>query len=187
MSRPVHIHYHRPPARTETYVQTLLYDGADVKISFHPSAPIAGPLTLDGRTLLAPGSPVVWFTFPGRWHDIGRFHTAEGAFTGLYANVLTPVRLPEASEGTEAIEWHTTDLFLDVWMGVDGALRILDQDEWAQALAQGHIEPELARRAQEEVDAIVDLATRGLWPPPVVHEWPLERALAAAPARPVSE
>ena len=61
-----------------------------------PAAGISSPMVVAGRTILEPGAPVVWFTFPGRAHDIGRFHAAGGTFTGYYANVLTPVELDAA-------------------------------------------------------------------------------------------
>jgi predicted RNA-binding protein associated with RNAse of E/G family len=177
VSRSVQIHYHRPPDRTEIYIQTLLLDDPEVKVSFHPSTPVTRPLIVDGRTVLAPGSPVVWFTFPDRWHDIGRFHAPDGTFTGLYANVLTPARLH--APGDDPAVWHTTDLFLDVWVGVDGQPRVLDEDEWARARDRGNIEPALAERARREANTIMEGVTRGDWPPDVVAEWPLARALAA--------
>ena len=64
---------------------------------------------VDGTVILAPGAPVIWFTMPGAWHDIGVFHLENGAPTGIYANVLTPVRFDGPTS------WSTTDLYLDVF------------------------------------------------------------------------
>ncbi|HSG46956.1 MAG TPA: DUF402 domain-containing protein, partial [Longimicrobiales bacterium] len=108
----VRIHYRRPPNRVQVFEQTLIHDGADVKVTLARDLPYE-PMRIEGEVVLEPGSDVVWFTFPGRWHDIGRFHRADGTFTGLYANLLTPPVL----DGTE---WDTTDLFLDVWLTPDG-------------------------------------------------------------------
>ena len=63
----------------------------------------------EAEVALERGSDAVWFTFPGLWHDIGRFHRSDGTFTGIYANILTPPLIQP--DGV----WHTTDLFLDLW------------------------------------------------------------------------
>ncbi|MBT8335103.1 MAG: DUF402 domain-containing protein [Gemmatimonadetes bacterium] len=174
MIRSVHIHYRRLPERVDTYVQELLHDGDDVKVTFQPSTPIDRPLRVEGRVILEPGSPVVWFTFPGAWHDIGRFHLADGTFTGIYANVLTPPRLHDPDD--DPVEWETTDLFLDVWRGAGGEIRILDEDEWTRAHQAGVLPDGWAHRAREEADALVTAEAEGRWPPAVVESWTLDRA-----------
>lgn len=178
MRRPlVHIHYRRLPDRKDVYVQQLLLDRPDVKITFQPSTPIPRPVLVDGVSILDPGAPAVWFTFPGRWHDIGRFHRADGTFTGLYANVLTPCVLHPLDARSPTLRWDTTDLFLDVWMSPDGDVQILDEPDLASAVASGWISESHAGKARREADRIADQARRGGWPPAVVREWTLERAL----------
>ena len=66
----VRIHYRRPPDRLEIFEQHLVHDGPDVKVTLAPAVARAQPIRIDGRVVLEDGSPVVWFTFPGRWHDI---------------------------------------------------------------------------------------------------------------------
>jgi hypothetical protein len=173
----VDIHYLRLPDRRRVYRQELLLDGAGVKVSFQPDTPVAGPLELDGLTVVEPGSPVVWFTFPGLWHDIGRFHTLDGRFTGLYANILTPPRFALGPGGTS--RWDTTDLFLDVWLPPGGPPRVLDRDQFDEAREHGWLDDETAERALAEVDALLAACRNGSWPPPVVAEWTLERARKA--------
>ena len=124
--RRVHIHYRRLPDREDIYVQDLVLDHPEVKVTFQPSTPISSPVVVDGATVLEPGSPAVWFTFPGAWHDIGRFHDRQGRFTGIYANVLTPCILHREGSTGEILRWDTTDLFLDVWKGVAGPARLLE-------------------------------------------------------------
>lgn len=138
---------------------------------------MARPVLVDGIPVLESGSPVIWFTFPGLWHDIGRFHRPDGEFTGLYANVLTPVRI-------EGDAWYTTDLFLDVFITPSGGVRLLDADELEAAERAGAIDPHLARQARAEADRLVRAASAGNWPPAVVREWTLERARAAAAGTP---
>ena len=112
---------------------------------------------------------MVWFTFPGAWHDIGRFHTADGVFTGIYANILTPVELGPGHV------WDTTDLFLDLWMDEGGA-RVLDENDFDEAIAQGWIDETTARRAGTEIESLRSAAQSGVWPEAAVNEWTLERA-----------
>lgn len=125
--------------------------------------------------MLARDSPVVWFTFPGAWHDVGRFHTPDGTFTALYANVLTPVEI-------SGDEWRTTDLFLDVLLEPGRDPRVLDEDELAEAVQRGWLAESAARGAEAEAARLVEAARAGAWPPAVVGEWTLERARAAAGA-----
>lgn len=164
----VRIRYRRPPDGLQIFEQALVLDGDDVKVTFAESIPHEPPMRIDGDVVLERGSDVVWFTFPGAWHDIGRFHRADGSFTGIYANLLTPARM----NGTE---WETTDLFLDVWIGPDGSVRLLDEDEFDRAVENAWIDAATARRAREEAHALLAAAGRGSWPPPIVHEWTRER------------
>jgi len=134
------------------------------------------PLLLRGETALEAGSDAVWFTFPGAWHDIGRFHRAGGRLTGIYANVITPCLFWPGGV------WQTTDLFLDVWIPVrDGRLQpseagIEDRDELEAAVDRGALAPSLAERARHEAHRIMEAIRADRWPPPVVARWTLELA-----------
>lgn len=165
----VEIHYRRLPDRVQCFRQIVLERTEEYVVTLLPSAQVRAPVVVGGRVVLEPGSPLVWFTYPGAWHDVGLFHRADGTFTGTYANVLTPVEMAGA-------RWDTTDLCLDVWLGADGAVEVLDADELDHALASGWVTPTLAVRACEEADRLADQARRGAWPPAHVREWTLERA-----------
>jgi len=164
----VRINYRRPPDRIQVFEQHLVHDGEDVKVTLAESMPYEPPMRIEGQVVLELGSDVVWFTFPDTWHDIGRFHRADGTFTGLYANILTPPVL----NGTE---WDTTDLFLDVWLGPDGNVLLLDEDELDEAVGRELLDPSTAARAREEAHRLVAGARDGSWPPPSVQAWTLER------------
>jgi predicted RNA-binding protein associated with RNAse of E/G family len=168
----VHIHYLRPPGRLEVFVQHLLLDAENVKITYARDIHFDPPLVVEGKVVLETGSDVVWFTFPDAWHDIGRFHRADGSFTGTYANILTPPRFnPDRT-------WETTDLFLDLWIPAgDRGVRVLDAEQFEEAIAQEWLDPDTAERARREVDRLVSLAGLGEWPPEVVGEWDRGRAL----------
>lgn len=99
-------------------------------------------------------------------------HRADGAFTGFYANVITPVDLSDDV-------WHTTDLYLDVWLAPGREAQLLDEEEFDEAVGRGLIDADTATRAREEAAHLLEAAKNGQWPPQVVREWTLERALAA--------
>jgi predicted RNA-binding protein associated with RNAse of E/G family len=168
----VSIHYRRPPNRLRVYDQRVVLEQGDVIVTLSEPLELAAAMVADGRVMLERDSVVVWFTFPGLWHDIGRFHRADGTFSGLYANVLTPVEI-------EGRVWNTTDLYLDVWWPPDDEIRVLDQDELDEALAAGHVDPTTAARARIEAERILDMAALGQWPPRVVDEWTLDRSVSA--------
>ncbi len=169
-ARQVVIHYHRPPDRYERFEQHLVQRTDDCVITLLDAASVKRTITIDGVSALEPGASIVWFTFRDLWHDIGRFHTLDDHFTGVYANVLTPI------DGFASDEWRTTDLFLDVWQPVSGKARILDEDELHEALRSGDIDAARARRAEEEAASLLEAARQGAWPPAIVAEWTLERA-----------
>ena len=169
---PIRIHYLRPPDRREIFVQQLVERTSDCIVTYLSATPLARPVRVRDHVVLEPGSPAVWFTFPGRWHDIGRFHLQNGVFTGIYANVLTPVRILD--ERT----WETTDLFLDVWVGDGEPPEILDADELDDAVRRGWLDSETAKRASLEAESVRAAALEGHWPPPIVADWPLSRVQA---------
>ena len=173
MTRRVQIHYRRLPDDEQVFDQRVVLERDDVIVTLTDPMALESPILIDGAPALEPGSRVVWFTVPGCWHDVGRFHLADGSFTGCYANVLTPPDIRGSA-------WYTTDLFLDVWLPPHGAPRLLDEDELEEARARSHIDEELARRARAEAKLLLARAAAGDWPAAIVHEWTLERALAAA-------
>jgi predicted RNA-binding protein associated with RNAse of E/G family len=170
MTRTVRIHYHRLPDRVQVFEQELVVDAGAYIVTFLPAAAIPKPVRVGGQVVLEPGSPVVWFTYPGIGYDAGRFHRADGTFTGVYANLLTPVQIRGDS-------WRTTDLCLDVWAGADGTVEILDEDEFAEAVEQGWIDTPTAEAARAQADALAAEARQGSWPPQHIQHWTLERVL----------
>ncbi len=170
----VRIHYVRPPEREDLYVQRLVYEDDRVLVTLLDANSLHQPLRVGGQIAAEPGSSLVWFTFPGAAYDVGRFHLADGTFTGLYADILEPV------ERLGPLEWRAVDLFLDLWLPAAGGVVLLDEDELDAALARGWIAPQTAASARAEANRLMNRARAGEWPPAVVHEWTLERARAAA-------
>lgn len=154
-------------------MQELLYESDDVIVTFLARTPLSRPLIVDGNLALENGAPAIWFTFPGCMHDVGRFHIANGVFTGLYANILMPVEVRSSRE------WSATDLFLDVWIGVGREPRVLDEDELDYAVASNWISEETGAAARTEAERIIRSYQVGAWPPAIVNEWTLERVSKA--------
>lgn len=170
----VEIHYKRLPDRLDLFRQALVHEGAGYVVTLLDRAGVRRPVTVGERTILEPGAPVVWFTYPGAWHDVGRFHLADGTFTGFYANVLTPVVM-------RGDRWETTDLCLDVWADAEGPVTLLDAPDLEVAREAGWVDAATSARAEAEAASLLRAAREGSWPPPHVREWTLERARNALP------
>lgn len=169
----VSIRYRRLPDRETVFRQRLVEDTGEYIVTYLESTELPEPVRVGGRAVLEPGAPAVWFTYPGRWYDIGRFHLADGTFTGCYANILTPVEM-------DGLEWRTTDLCLDVWAGADGRVELLDEEAFETAVEEGWIDGETEAAARETAETLLLLARQGEWPPEHVREWTLERAALSA-------
>lgn len=99
------------------------------------------------------GGPIVEYFAPDRPYNIFHVHRADGASSGLYANVtLLPV-LTRHEDGQLQLAWH--DQWLDVVKRMDGSIEVLDEDELAASDAD---EPTRARiRAQcAELKALIE-------------------------------
>lgn len=170
----VEIRYRRLPDRLDVFVQRLVVDGAECKITLHDPATLGTELRVEDQLVYEPGAAIVWFVFPGAWYDIGRFHLRDGTFTGYYANLIAPVEF-------EGHVWTMHDLCLDLWVRPDGSFQILDQDDFDEAVNHLWIDPATAQRARETLDRLVASVRAGRWPPEIVaaHDLARVRALAA--------
>lgn len=160
--------YHRPGKPTTTYDEWLVLDRPDSKVMLQDA--FGGPpFRVGDAVVLEPGAPIVWFVFPETWHDIGRFHLADGTFTGWYTNLTTPIEL-----GTSV--WSASDLFLDLWTPLAGPSVWLDDDEFASACRSRLIDSAMRRRVLNE-RALIDLqVAAGHWPPPIARDIDLMQA-----------
>jgi predicted RNA-binding protein associated with RNAse of E/G family len=171
----ISIRYRRIPDQERIFRQLLVAELDQCVVTLLEHTPLERPVTARGTTILEPGAAVVWFTYPGHWYDIGRFHLADGTFTGFYANILTPVSM-------DGDQWETTDLLLDVWLGADGKVEVRDQDEFGAAIQNGWLDVDTAERARSTAASLAAGASVGSWPPAHVHEWTLDRARATLDA-----
>lgn len=168
MSRIIHYTYTRPGKGTETYEHWLVVDESDLKVMLMEDYR-GRRLTVDDETVAGPGSALLWFVFPDRWYDIGRFHLADDSFTGWYTNLCTPVAM-------EGDRWASTDLFLDHWTSLDGRQIWLDEEELASVTQAGLLDEVTQIRIREERTAIQAHLDAGAWPPQVAIDLDLEKA-----------
>ncbi len=164
----IEVRYHRPPDRLDVFIQDLVVDRSDLKITLHDPSTIGAPIVVGDRIVFEPTAPIVWFVFPGGWYDIGRFHLADDTFTGYYVNLIAPPQL-------EGNVWTMVDLCLDLWLDASGHYQILDQDEFDEAVDHGWIDRASAQRAREEMNRVIDAIRDGSWPPVVVENHDLAR------------
>ncbi len=175
----ISIHYRRLPDRDGVFRQLMVEDAGEYVVTLLKATPLSAPVMVAERVVLDPDAPVVWFTYPKRWYDLGRFHRSDGTFTGFYANVFTPVRM-------QVPAWDTTDLCLDVWLGADGHIEVLDTAEFEDAIRHGWIDSATGATAREQANALAAGARSGKWPPAHAHEWDLARVQAHLKIRPGS-
>ena len=176
------IHYRRPPDRLDIFIQDLVVDEPDHKITLHDPSNLTTALTVGDQIIQEPGAPIVWYVFPNAWYDIGRFHLADGTFTGYYINLIAPPQLGERY-------WTIYDLCLDVWLDPSGNCVVLDQDEFDEAVDSHWIDTTTAERVRHELDDVLQKLATGRFPPDVVQRYPLplvrrlrtQRGLATEP------
>lgn len=164
----IEIHYRRPPDRLDVFVQDLVVDASDHKITLHDPSSLTTALTVGDQIIYEPGAPIVWYVFRDAWYDIGRFHLRDDTFTGYYVNLIAPPEL-------EARPWTFYDLCLDVWVNPNGGFVVLDQDEFDEAVDRRWIDPSTAERARLELERFIRMLAEGRFPPALVHDHPLPR------------
>jgi predicted RNA-binding protein associated with RNAse of E/G family len=168
MPRLIHYSYTRPGKNTAVYDHWLVVDRPELKVLLM-EAYAGDPLVIDGKIVAEPGAALLWFVFPGVWHDIGRFHLADDTFTGWYTNLCTPVEIHKNT-------WASTDLFLDHWMTPNGYQSWLDEDELADAVRAELLDESTRSQIAGERSRIQTHLDLGAWPPPIAVELDLQAA-----------
>ncbi len=162
MPRRIHFEYRRPGKKTITYEEILAFERPDVKVLLGEQ--YSGENVLVGDSIiLEHGAPMIWFVFTGAWYDVGRFHLADGTFTGWYTNMSLPVE-------EDGDNWIGRDLFLDLWQPASGSPVWLGEDEHDDAVRSGLIDRATAKRLRNERALIQLQLTQEAWPPPITRD-----------------
>ena len=156
--------YKRLPDRVNYFQQELLYEDSEVIVTSQRIKP-SSPIVLNGETVLADNFTAVWFVFTGLWYDIGKIYNLDNEWTGYYCDIMMPVK-------RSSDQFEIVDLFLDLWVSPDGSYEIQDEDEFETALEEGVITPELAEKAQNALNDLIDAVTSGRFPPEFVQNFP---------------
>jgi predicted RNA-binding protein associated with RNAse of E/G family len=167
MARLIELEYRRPGKATTIYREWLVFERPDVKVllldAYERTTVSVGDTVIQDR-----GAPIIWFVFPDRWFDIGRFHVSGDVFTGWYTNLCKP---PEI----QGDHWIAHDLFLDCWQPADGAPLWLDEDELAEAIARGLIDRGTQQRIKNERQLLELQLREGTWPPAIARDMDLSQ------------
>ena len=128
----------------------------------------ANSVIFDGETVLAQGFPITYFQFLDKWFTIVKIRNLQGEHTGYYCDIVLPPRLLG--------EWvEMTDLFLDLWVSPGLRYRILDEDEFEEALQKKWIDKEIYEKARMELQRLISKVEDKRFPPYLVKD--LERKL----------
>jgi predicted RNA-binding protein associated with RNAse of E/G family len=165
MPQLIELEYRRPGKATVVYREWLVFERPDVKVLLL-DAYNGGTVSAEGTVIQDTGAPIIWFVFPDRWFDIGRFHRSDETFTGWYTNLCKP---PEF----HGSRWIARDLFLDCWQPVGGAAVWLDEDELAEAVRGGVVDRATLKRIENERQLLELQLRQGAWPPPIAKDMDL--------------
>lgn len=176
MPQTIRYQYRRPGQDVMIYDELLVLDRPDVKVLLQERYS-GETLRAGDQVIQEAGAPMLWYVFPAKWHDIGRFHLADGTFTGWYTNLTTPVEM-------EGDTWSASDLFLDLWQPADGDPVWLDEDEFEHAVKRKVIDTATKKRVLNERVIIEFQLKRGEWPPPIARDIGLAQARALLEAAP---
>lgn len=104
------------------------------------------PLDL-GLVVFETGDLWTEYHFAKQWYNIFEICAGDGRLKGWYCNITRPARITANSVEAE-------DLALDLWVGPDGAMQVLDEDEFA-ALPLSSEERQAAQDALTKLKAMV--------------------------------
>ena len=155
--------YKRLPDRVDYFQQQLLYEDEDVIVTSQRIKP-SSPIVLNGETVLGNNFTAVWFVFTGLWYDIGKIYNLNNEWTGYYCDIMMPVT-------RNSNQFEIVDLFLDLWVSPDGSYEIQDEDEFETAFQEGAIGVELAEKARNALNDLIDTVVSGKFPPEFVKNF----------------
>jgi predicted RNA-binding protein associated with RNAse of E/G family len=117
----------------------------------------SSPLVLDNLTVIDSNYVGIWFSSTQYWFDVGAIYDRNKNFKGYYCDICTPIkRIPEG--------FNTTDLILDLWIFPNGQYRILDQEEYRQAVKKGWIPENQQKMVETELHRLIKLVKAKKFP-----------------------
>jgi predicted RNA-binding protein associated with RNAse of E/G family len=174
--KPVHraitIVYRRLPNDIREFPGTLL-EATPNRLVIESPIEASRPLMAFGNLIADKGFVAIWFIYRNRWYDVGKFYDKSKNWIGYYCDILRPVRkLLNKPARTTVL----TDLFLDLWVSIDGRYAVLDEDELNQALLKHEVSVSLARQARTRMKALVRQVDAGRFPPKSVRRFEFDNS-----------
>jgi len=164
----VHLRYVRLPNRVNDHWDELLHRSDKIIVGCSEvSSPNA--VIFDGKVVLAQGFKIVYFEILRKWFTIMKVWNPKSEHTGYYCDIVTPFRL--LHDGVV----QQTDLFLDLWVSPDLRYKILDEDEFEDAVRKNWVNPKLCEKAKRELQQLIRMVEDKKFPPRIVKD--LERKL----------
>jgi predicted RNA-binding protein associated with RNAse of E/G family len=116
---------------------------------------------VSGNVIADNGYLAIWFIYRNKWYDVGKFFDRSRNWIGYYCDILKPPRklLARPSRTTTL-----TDLFLDLWITPGRQHFILDEYQLELALRRHEVSESLARKAREQMMALVRRVDAGRFP-----------------------
>ena len=99
------------------------------------------------------GGSFVRILEPDLWHCIDVEFDADGMFCGWYVNFQEPLRRTPSG-------FDTVDLVLDLVVAPDGSVRRKDEEDFAAAVAAGHISHEVASLVLADASSVTEAVAR---------------------------
>lgn len=161
--KKVLIKYHKPPDYTGEWENEFVYDSGDIIVSAFTLKNPKFPVVIDGVKILDNGYRGVYYEIVDDWYDVVRIFDRDEKFIGYYCDIKTPSKRFEGG-------FELTDLFLDLWVFPDMKWRILDKEEFDEAVIKGWIDRETASIAMKKIIYLIGQVTEGDFPPKKIRE-----------------
>ena len=110
--------------------------------------------TLVANAVFKRGDRLVETFYSDRWYNVfAVYDRDDGALKGWYCNVTRPATITDEAVSSD-------DLALDVWVSPDGAVTVLDEDEFAAL----ELNEDDRAAADDALQQLIQLAESGLLP-----------------------
>ena len=123
----------------------------------------SSPLVIDNLTVMDTNYIGIWFSSTQYWFDVAAIYDPDKHFNGYYCDICTPIkRIPDG--------FTTTDLILDLWIFPNGQYRILDQEEYHQAVKKGWILEDQQKIVETELHRLIELVKAKKFPSSIIKK-----------------
>lgn len=106
------------------------------------------------------GGMIIEYFSPTKRFNIFQVFAPSGEFTGVYANITAPTEFSSDDNGQPVLTWE--DHWLDVVRLPDGAIKVLDEEEYQQS-GVPESEPDLDRAIRAALAELLDQLSAGEW------------------------